>query len=72
MGVSQLYSVSLDGSLQEKLVYANPDVDVGGLVRVGRDRHVVGVSYITDTPHSYIFGPGNSAAACLAVEGPAA
>jgi dipeptidyl aminopeptidase/acylaminoacyl peptidase len=52
-----LYTVSLDGSLQEKLVYANPDVDVGRLIRVGRARHVVGVSYTTDTAHSEILVP---------------
>jgi dipeptidyl aminopeptidase/acylaminoacyl peptidase len=52
-----LYSVSLDDSLTEKLVYANPDVDVGGLIRVGRARHVVGVSYSTDTSHYYFLDP---------------
>jgi dipeptidyl aminopeptidase/acylaminoacyl peptidase len=52
-----IYSVTLDDSLQEKLVYANPDVDVHNLVRIGRRRHVVGVAYNTDTPHVEIFVP---------------
>jgi dipeptidyl aminopeptidase/acylaminoacyl peptidase len=52
-----VYSVSLDDSLTEKLVYANADVDVDGLVRVGRARHVVGVAYSTDTTHEKILVP---------------
>jgi dipeptidyl aminopeptidase/acylaminoacyl peptidase len=52
-----LYSVSLDGSLQEKLIYAHPEVDLDRLVRIGRRRHVVGVTYNTDTPHEEIFVP---------------
>ncbi|GAC1692717.1 MAG: S9 family peptidase [Steroidobacteraceae bacterium] len=52
-----LYSVALDDSLTEKLLYANPDVDVGGLIRVGRARHVVGVSYATDVTHSEFLVP---------------
>jgi dipeptidyl aminopeptidase/acylaminoacyl peptidase len=52
-----LYSVTLDGSPQEKLIYAHPEVDVDRLVRVGRRQHVVGVTYETDTPHEEIFVP---------------
>ncbi|WP_204273961.1 hypothetical protein, partial [Stenotrophomonas maltophilia] len=43
-----LYSIALDGSLTRKLVFAHPQVDVDGLVRIGRQRRVVGVSYATD------------------------
>ncbi len=35
-GRRALYSVALDGSLKEELIYARPDVDVGGLIRIGR------------------------------------
>jgi dipeptidyl aminopeptidase/acylaminoacyl peptidase len=42
-----LYSLSLDGKAQETLVYARDDVDVDRLMRVGRHRRVVGVSYAT-------------------------
>lgn len=43
-----LYTLSLDGKAQETLVYARDDVDLDSLVRVGRHRRVVGVSYATD------------------------
>ncbi len=46
-----LYSMSLDGSLQEELVFARPDVDLDGLIRIGRRNRVVGVSYVTDSAH---------------------
>lgn len=52
-----IYSVTLDDSLQEKLIYAHPDVDVHGLVRIGRRQHVVGIGYNTDTPHVEFFVP---------------
>jgi dipeptidyl aminopeptidase/acylaminoacyl peptidase len=56
-GRRALYSMELDGSLQEELVYARPDVDVDGLIRIGRRNRVVGVTYDTDFPHSAIFDP---------------
>jgi len=49
------YTVSLDDSLREELVYANPDVDVDRLMQIGRRRHVVGVTYVTETPHTIYF-----------------
>jgi dipeptidyl aminopeptidase/acylaminoacyl peptidase len=52
-----LYTVALDGSLQEKLIYAHPEVDLDRLVTIGRRQHVVGVTYNTDTPHEEIFVP---------------
>ena len=42
------YSVKLDESLQEALVYEHPDVDVDGLIQIGRRQNVVGASYVTD------------------------
>jgi dipeptidyl aminopeptidase/acylaminoacyl peptidase len=47
-----VYSVALDGSLKEQLVYANPDVDVDRLFRIGRRNRVVGVTYATDVMHT--------------------
>jgi dipeptidyl aminopeptidase/acylaminoacyl peptidase len=47
-----IYTHSLDGSAHEELIYANPDVDVDGLIRIGRRRHVVGASYATAYPHA--------------------
>jgi dienelactone hydrolase len=52
-----LYSMSLDGSLQEKLVFARPDVDLDSLVRIGRRNRVVGVSYSTDLRATEFFAP---------------
>ena len=49
------YSVSLDDSLREELIYANPDVDVDRLMQIGRRRHVVGVTYVTDTLETVYF-----------------
>jgi dipeptidyl aminopeptidase/acylaminoacyl peptidase len=54
-GRTALYAMSLDGSLHERLVYSRPDVDLGGLVRIGRRSRVVGVSYATDLPHTEYF-----------------
>jgi len=50
-----LYSMSLDGSLHEQVVYSRPDVDLDALIRIGRRNRVVGVSYVTDLPASEIF-----------------
>ncbi len=54
MGV---YSVSLDGTLTEQLVYAHPAVDVDELKLIGRQRRVVGVSYATDRRYTVYFDP---------------
>ena len=52
-----LYKVALDGSLREELVYENPDVDVNGLMEIGRRHRVVGVTYATDRSHAFYFDP---------------
>jgi hypothetical protein len=52
-----LYTVALDGSLKEELVYARPDVDVGGLIRIGRRHRVVGVSYSDELSHYHFLDP---------------
>jgi dienelactone hydrolase len=56
-GRMAVYSLSLDGKLTEELRYANPDVDVMELVFLGRHRHVVGASYVTDYRHNVYFAP---------------
>lgn len=50
-----LYSVALDGSMHEELLYANPDVDADELITIGRSSRVVGVSYATQYRHSAYF-----------------
>jgi dipeptidyl aminopeptidase/acylaminoacyl peptidase len=50
-----LYSVALDGTGRETLVYANPKVDVDGLVRIGRNERVVGVTFATEKREALYF-----------------
>jgi len=52
-----MYSMSLDGSATEKLVYSRDDVDVETLLEVGRQSRVVGVEFSTDLTHSDYFDP---------------
>jgi dipeptidyl aminopeptidase/acylaminoacyl peptidase len=52
-----LYTVKLDESLQEHLVYSRPDVDVSGLLQIGRRQRVVGATYVTDRAQSEVFDP---------------
>ncbi len=56
-GRMALYTKTLDGQGTETLVLSRPDVDVDGLVRIGRDRHVVGASYAMDTRQLVYFDP---------------
>ena len=56
-GRRALYTVALDESLKEELVYARPDVDVEGLNRIGRRHRVVGVSYSDDFSHYHFLDP---------------
>ena len=52
-----LYRISLDEALGRELVFERPDVDVDGLITVGRQRRVVGVSYATDRREAVFFDP---------------
>ena len=52
-----LFAVALDGSMKRELVYARPDVDIDGLVQIGRQRRVVGVSFVTDRRQTVFFDP---------------
>jgi dipeptidyl aminopeptidase/acylaminoacyl peptidase len=52
-----LYSIALDGSLREQLIFSRPDVDVDSLIRVGRRQRVVGVSYATEARVANYFDP---------------
>ncbi|WP_052216017.1 alpha/beta hydrolase family protein [Sphingomonas sp. ERG5] len=54
-GRTALFSVALDATLKRDLVAARDDVD--GLVRIGRQNRVVGVSYVTDRRQTEFFDP---------------
>lgn len=50
-------SVKLDGTGEQSILYAHPQVDVDELIRIGRNRRVVGVSYATDYRRAVITDP---------------
>ncbi len=56
-GHTALWSMALDGTKARTLVLARPDVDVDGLVRIGRQGRVVGASYATDRRQTEFFDP---------------
>ena len=56
-GFRALYSVALDGTFAKKQLLARNDVDVDGLIRIGRSRRVVGASYATEKRRSEYFDP---------------
>lgn len=47
-GRRALFAISLDGTAEKKVLLARPDVDVDGLLRLGRRGRVIGASYATD------------------------
>jgi dipeptidyl aminopeptidase/acylaminoacyl peptidase len=56
-GRRALYRVALDGSNRETLVFAHPQVDVDGLVRLGRRQRVVGATFVTEKRQAVYFDP---------------
>jgi dipeptidyl aminopeptidase/acylaminoacyl peptidase len=56
-GRDALFSLSLDGLATRELLLSRPDVDVDSLVRIGRDRRVVGASYATERRVVEFFDP---------------
>lgn len=52
-----LYSLALDGSKRETLVYGHPEVDVDDLIRIGRRDRVVGATYATEKRYAVYFDP---------------
>jgi dipeptidyl aminopeptidase/acylaminoacyl peptidase len=52
-----LYSLALDGSKKETLVFAHPQVDVDDTIRIGRAHRVVGVTYATEKREAVYFDP---------------
>lgn len=56
-GRAALFKIALDGSMKRELVFARPDVDVDGLIRIGRQKRVVGVTFVTDRRQTAFFDP---------------
>lgn len=56
-GRQALYRISLDGSLREELVFAHHEVDVDGVVRIGRSRRPVGTRFTTEKGRVEYFDP---------------
>lgn len=56
-GTRALVRIGLDGGNKREVVFSRPDVDAAGLVQVGRQHRVVGVSYITDRREVKLFDP---------------
>ncbi len=52
-----LYKVKLDGTLAKTMVFSRPDVDVDGLITLGRKKQVVGVSFATEKRQATYFDP---------------
>ncbi|MCP1470787.1 dipeptidyl aminopeptidase/acylaminoacyl peptidase [Sphingobium sp. OAS761] len=54
-GRQALVTVTLDPSLQKTTVFAHPQVDVSNLIRVGRERRVVGAGYTVEHGEAVYF-----------------
>jgi len=50
-GRMAVLAVKLDGTGKGETLYRHPEVDVDGLVRIGRDQRVVGATYATERRH---------------------
>ncbi len=57
-GRMAIFKRALDGSSREDLVFARPDVDVDGLMRLGRAQRIVGVTFATERRQAVYFDPG--------------
>jgi dipeptidyl aminopeptidase/acylaminoacyl peptidase len=56
-GRDALYSVALDGSFKADLLVSHPEVDVDGVVKIGRRGRVIGAAYTTDRHQVEYFDP---------------
>lgn len=56
-GRQAVYKRALDGSDREVLVFARPDVDIDGLMRLGRAGRVIGVTFATEKRQAAYFDP---------------
>lgn len=56
-GRMALYKVKLDGTRTKTKIFSRPDVDVDGLITLGRQKKIVGVTYATEKRESAYFDP---------------
>lgn len=56
-GRTVLTSIALDGSMKNELVFDQGQVDVDGVLTIGRQKRVVGVTFATETRQTAIFDP---------------
>ena len=56
-GREALYRVTLNETLDRELIFSHPRVDVSRLVRIGRERRVIGVGYAEATSTIEYFDP---------------
>ena len=56
-GRTALYRVALDGSARRELLVSHEEVDVDGIVRLGRRGRVIGATYATDVRQVVYFDP---------------
>jgi dienelactone hydrolase len=54
-GRTAVFTRALAEPSKENLVFSHPEVDVGGLVRIGAEQRVIGVWYTTDRRHVEYF-----------------
>ena len=62
-GRKAAYRIALDGSARKEQVFAHPQVDVDGFIRIGRERRVVGATFATDKRTAVYFDPALKALA---------
>ncbi len=70
-GRTALYRVPLDGSGRRELLVSHDEVDVDGVLRLGRRGRVVGATYATDRRQMVYFDPELRDARRAAVAGDA-
>ena len=56
-GRTALYAVATDGSATRTLVFARPDVDVEGVLRIGKYNRAVGATFATERNVVHYFDP---------------
>jgi dipeptidyl aminopeptidase/acylaminoacyl peptidase len=56
-GRDALYRIALDGSMKKELAFSHPQVDVGGVITVGRRGRVVGATFSTERREAHYFDP---------------